>query len=43
MVFCTTRRETREVADTLGEHGFSALALYGDLEQRDRPDLAPRP
>lgn len=36
VVFCNTRRETQEVADALGEAGFSALALHGDLEQRDR-------
>ncbi len=36
VVFCNTKRETRDVADALGEHGFSALALHGDLEQRDR-------
>ncbi len=36
VVFCNTRRETREVADALCEAGFSALALHGDLEQRDR-------
>ncbi|GGX89445.1 ATP-dependent RNA helicase [Litchfieldella qijiaojingensis] len=36
VVFCNTKRETQEVADALCEHGFSALALHGDLEQRDR-------
>lgn len=36
VVFCNTKRETQEVADELSEHGFSALALHGDLEQRDR-------
>ncbi len=36
VVFCNTRRETQEVADALCEAGFSALALHGDLEQRDR-------
>ena len=36
LVFCNTRRETQEVADMLVAHGFSALALHGDLEQRDR-------
>tara|TARA_B100000700_G_scaffold313824_1_gene399446 strand:+ start:216 stop:1607 length:1392 start_codon:yes stop_codon:yes gene_type:complete len=36
VVFCNTKRETREVAEALCEHGFSALALHGDLEQRDR-------
>ncbi|WP_163575543.1 ATP-dependent RNA helicase DbpA [Halomonas faecis] len=36
VVFCNTRRETREVTAALCEAGFSALALHGDLEQRDR-------
>lgn len=36
LVFCNTKRETQEVADTLLSYGFSALALHGDLEQRDR-------
>ncbi|MCG7600768.1 ATP-dependent RNA helicase DbpA [Halomonas sp. McH1-25] len=36
VVFCNTKRETQEVADALCQHGFSALALHGDLEQRDR-------
>ncbi len=36
LVFCNTKREAQEVADELCRHGFSALALHGDLEQRDR-------
>jgi len=36
LVFCNTKRETQEVADKLREGGFSALALHGDLEQRER-------
>ena len=36
VVFCNTRKETQEVADELCHHGFSAQALHGDLEQRDR-------
>lgn len=36
VVFCNTKRETREVAEALAEAGFSALALHGDLEQKDR-------
>ncbi|WP_163558000.1 ATP-dependent RNA helicase DbpA [Halomonas sp. NO4] len=39
VVFCNTKRETDEVADALNEAGFSALALHGDLEQRDRDRL----
>ena len=36
VVFCNTKKETREIADALSDCGFSVLALHGDLEQRDR-------
>ena len=36
VIFCNTKKETQDVADRLNEYGFSALALHGDLEQRDR-------
>lgn len=36
LIFCNTKRETQEIADELISHGFSTLALNGDLEQRDR-------
>ena len=36
VVFCRTKRDTQELAETLQDHGFVALALHGDLEQRDR-------
>ncbi|MDX8405073.1 MAG: ATP-dependent RNA helicase DbpA [Mariprofundus sp.] len=36
LVFCNTKKETESVAEALIWHGFSALALNGDLEQRDR-------
>ncbi len=36
VVFCNTKRTTQEVADELISLGFSALALHGDLEQRER-------
>jgi ATP-independent RNA helicase DbpA len=36
VVFCNTKRDTQEVANYLIEQGFSALALHGDLEQRER-------
>ncbi|MCL1078342.1 ATP-dependent RNA helicase DbpA [Parashewanella spongiae] len=36
VVFCNTKRETQQVADELADRGFSALAIHGDLEQRDR-------
>jgi len=36
VIFCNTKREVQQVADELDSHGFSVLALHGDLEQRDR-------
>jgi len=36
VVFCKTKQETQDVADTLSEQGFCAVALHGDLEQRER-------
>ena len=36
VVFCNTKKEVQEVADSLHNDGFSVLALHGDLEQRDR-------
>lgn len=39
LVFCNTKRETDHVAEKLQNNGFSALALHGDLEQRDRRDI----
>ncbi|QBZ82970.1 ATP-dependent RNA helicase DbpA [Hydrogenovibrio crunogenus] len=36
VVFCNTKKDVQMVADMLRDAGFSALALHGDLEQRDR-------
>ena len=36
VVFCNTKRETAALAEYLRHEGFSAAALHGDLEQRDR-------
>ncbi|GGI78822.1 ATP-dependent RNA helicase DbpA [Shewanella gelidii] len=36
VVFCNTKRETKDVAAKLANEGFSVIALHGDLEQRDR-------
>jgi len=38
VVFCNTKQDTMDVADHLIAHGFSALDLHGDLEQRDRDE-----
>jgi ATP-independent RNA helicase DbpA len=42
VVFCNTKRDAQGVADQLREHGFAALALHGDLEQRDRDQILVR-
>jgi ATP-independent RNA helicase DbpA len=39
LAFCNTKAHCRELADTLREQGFSALALYGELEQRERDEI----
>ncbi len=39
VVFCNTRRDTEDVAAALNEFGFNALALHGDMEQRDRDEI----
>lgn len=36
IVFCNTKREAQEIADELRSQGFAAVALHGDLEQRQR-------
>ncbi|HDS0948952.1 TPA: ATP-dependent RNA helicase DbpA [Stenotrophomonas maltophilia] len=39
VVFCNTRKDVDEVANSLQQFGFSALALHGDMEQRDREEV----
>ena len=39
VVFCNTRADTGEVVGSLAHYGFSALALHGDMEQRDRDEV----
>jgi ATP-independent RNA helicase DbpA len=39
LVFCNTKIHCRELADDLRAQGFSALALYGELEQRERDEI----
>jgi ATP-independent RNA helicase DbpA len=36
VIFCNTKRETQDLADDLNDRNFSAIALHGDMEQRDR-------
>jgi ATP-independent RNA helicase DbpA len=42
IVFCNTKLACQEVADELTAVGVSALALHGDLEQRDRTQVLTR-
>ncbi|WP_133499402.1 ATP-dependent RNA helicase DbpA [Cognatilysobacter terrigena] len=42
VVFCNMRRDADEVASSLAHLGFDALALHGDLEQRDREEVLVR-
>ena len=42
LVFCNMRKDTEIVAEALDKLGFSALALHGDLEQRDRDEVLVR-
>ncbi len=42
LVFCNMRRDVDTVAQELDQRGFSALALHGDMEQRDRDEVLVR-
>eukprot|EP01030_Chromulinospumella_sphaerica_P009650 gene9650-9461_t len=39
IAFCNTKVQCRELVDELRAKGFSALALYGELEQRERDEI----
>ena len=39
IVFCNTKQTAREVAEFLDNRRFNALALHGDLEQRERDQI----
>jgi ATP-independent RNA helicase DbpA len=39
LVFCNTKVECQEVAAALAKAGFAALAIHGDLEQRERDQV----
>jgi ATP-independent RNA helicase DbpA len=39
LAFCNTKQRCKELADLLQAQGFSALALYGELEQRERDQV----
>jgi ATP-independent RNA helicase DbpA len=42
LVFCNTRIECQELADNLVKLGFAALAIHGELEQRERDQVLVR-
>ncbi|HEY5973291.1 MAG TPA: ATP-dependent RNA helicase DbpA, partial [Geobacteraceae bacterium] len=42
LIFCNTRQECQELAAALVSRGFGALAIHGDLEQRERDQVLVR-
>jgi ATP-dependent RNA helicase DeaD len=42
IVFCRTRRETKEISEKLMQDGYSADALHGDLSQSQRDHVMQR-
>jgi ATP-dependent RNA helicase DbpA len=42
LAFCNTKAQCRKVVEALQARGFSALALYGELEQRERDQVLVR-
>jgi ATP-independent RNA helicase DbpA len=39
LAFCNTKQQCKELVALLQQQGFSALALYGELEQRERDQV----
>jgi ATP-independent RNA helicase DbpA len=39
LAFCNTRQQCRDLVEVLREQGFHALALHGELEQRERDQV----
>ncbi len=39
LIFCNTKKLVQEVSSYLEDRGFSALALHGDMEQREREQV----
>lgn len=39
LAFCNTRQQCRDLLEVLREQGFQALALHGELEQRERDQV----
>ena len=42
LVFCNRKKQCQELADELWRQGFHALALHGDLDQKDRDQVLVR-
>jgi ATP-dependent RNA helicase DbpA len=42
LAFCNTKQQCRDLVDVLSAQGFVALALHGDLEQRERDQVLVR-
>lgn len=42
VVFCNRRQQAQELADELWQQGFHALALHGDLDQKERDEVLVR-
>jgi len=42
VVFCNTRQQCQELSQSLRQDGFDALALHGDLEQKERDQVLVR-
>jgi len=42
LVFCNRKQQCKELAEELWQQGFHALALHGDLEQRERDQVLTR-
>lgn len=42
MIFCNTKIACQELSDYLQQQGFSAIALHGDLEQKERNQVIAR-
>ncbi len=42
IMFCRTRRETQEIAEQLGNQGYNAEALHGELSQQQRDNVMKR-
>ncbi len=42
LVFCNTKKDCQDVADALDASGIVALAIHGDLEQRERDQVLVR-